>query len=160
MTKLPEHQLLEKINKAQTTMLDPKKTSENPHFKSKFAGLDSTMDVIEPVLAENGLGHLTVFEGRDIVYTVFDLETGCILRSRLELPMDGLTGNVWQQLGQATTYMRRYLSQAFWNLVPEDDDAQSAPSRPAAQRKPQQAHRSGDEELGQASGPSNGSGVL
>lgn len=133
---LPEQALLAKIAAASADMIDPKKTSTNPHFHSKFAGLDATMEVIEPVLAAHKLGHQTVFHGTAIVYRVWDIDTGLAAESRVELSsiLDGLSGNIWQQLGQAFTYMRRYLAQAFWNLVPEDDDAQSAPTRPTAQR--------------------------
>lgn len=142
-----------KIAEASNEMVDPKKTSTNPHFKSKFAGLDATMEVIEPVLQRIGLGHNTVFDGTAIVYRVWDCESGAIVESRVELAsiLEGLTGNVWQSLGQAFTYMRRYLALAFWNLVPEDDDAQSAPVRPAAQRKLNTE---------QTETVSNGSGVL
>lgn len=139
MSASPEQVLLAKIAAASNEMVDPKKTSTNPHFQSKFAGLDATMGVIEPVLLNHGLGHQTIFVGTTIVYRVWDTETGADTASSVELAtiLEGLAGNIWQQLGQAFTYMRRYLAQAFWNLVPEDDDAQSAPSRPAAQRKPQ-----------------------
>jgi hypothetical protein len=130
--------LLDKIATASAAMGDLKKDATNPHFSSKFASLEATMDVIEPALREFGLGHQTVFEGTAIIYRVWDCETGVVVESRVELAsiLDGLGGNIWQQLGQAFTYMRRYLAQAFWNLVPEDDDAQSVSHRPAAQRKP------------------------
>lgn len=154
--------LFQKISAARGDMSNPQKNSTNPHFKSKFAGLEETMAVVEPALVDNGLDHMTFFNGTSIVYQVYCPETGESVQSSLDLGhvLSGLEGNVWQQIGQSFTYLRRYLAQAFWGLIPEDTDAQSAPSRPAAQRKPQQAHRSGDEELGQASGPSNGSGVL
>lgn len=130
----PEQQLLAKIAKASSEMVDPKKTATNPHFGSKFANLEDTMAVIESVLQANGLGHNTVFNGTAIRYQVWDVETGVLTASELELKdiLDGLSGNVWQSIGQAFSYLRRYLAQAFWSLVPEDDDAQSAPSRSAA----------------------------
>lgn len=132
--------LLLKISMAADTMTNPKKSSDNPHFRSKFAGLDQTMAVVEPALREVGLGHNTTFDGTAIVYRVWDIDTGRGTESRVELAsvMEDLTGNVWQQIGQSFTYLRRYLAQAFWNLVPEDDDASSAPTRassPARARK-------------------------
>lgn len=140
-------------------MVDPKKTSENPHFKSKFASLEATMDVIEPVLSKHGLGHQTIFSGTHIQYVVWDTSTGEKRISSLDLALllEGLTGNVWQSLGQAVSYMRRYLAQAFWGLVPEDDDAQSAPSRPAAQRKPADVKNDNRAEIAALT---NGSGAL
>lgn len=133
-----EASLLSKIAAAGEEMIDPKKTSENPHFRSKFASLEATTEVIESVISKHGLGHQTIFAGTHIQYVVWDTDTGekCVSSLDLGLLMGGLTGNVWQGMGQAVSYMRRYLAQAFWNLVPEDDDAQSAPSRSAAQRKP------------------------
>lgn len=129
--------LYQKIAAASAEMVDPKKTSVNPHFHSKFAGLEETMGVIEPVLLKHKLGHHTIFDGTAIIYRVWDTETGEAADSRVDLAsiLDGLSGNVWQSLGQAFTYMRRYLAQAYWGLVPEDTDAQDAPVRPAAQRK-------------------------
>lgn len=134
---MSEIQLYNKIAAASNDMVDPKKTSTNPHFRSKFAGLDATMEVIEPILIEHGLGHHTIFDGTAIVYRVWDTQTGLFAESRVELAsiLEGLSGNIWQSLGQAVTYMRRYLAQAFWNLVPEDLDAEGAPTRPAAQRR-------------------------
>lgn len=148
-------QLYAKIAAASAEMVDPKKTSENPHFKSKFAGLDATMEVIEPVMQKHGLAHNTVFDGTAIVYRVWDISTGASSESRVELAsiLEDLSGNIWQALGQAFTYMRRYLAQAFWNLVPEDDDAQSAPNRPAAQSRVQQVAET-------SVGNLNGGGVL
>lgn len=147
-------------------MADPKKTSENPHFRSKFASLEATMEVIEPVLSKHELGHQTIFAGTCIQYVVWDTNTGekCISSLDLQLLMGGLAGNVWQGMGQAVSYMRRYLAQAFWGLVPEDDDAQSAPSRPAAQRRTSLKDDQAKAEI--AAGPhadehhSNGGGAL
>lgn len=134
VSRTPEQQLLAKIADAGRAMTNPLKTSTNPHYKSKFASLEETMAVVEPVLETYGLGHTTIFNGTCIQYQVWDIETGAMIFSSLDLKdiMQGLEGNVWQQIGQAFSYLRRYLSQAFWNLVPEDTDAQSAPSRAAA----------------------------
>lgn len=132
---------MQKIAAAAGEMENPKKRATNPHFKSMYANLEGTMDVIEPVLEKHGLSHLFFFDGTILNYQVFDPETEDLMQSSLDLKdiLVGLDGNVWQQIGQAFTYLRRYLAQAFWGLVPEDDDANSAPSRPAAQRKAQQA---------------------
>jgi hypothetical protein len=135
--KTPDHGLLLKIHAAQQVIDNPKKTSSNPAFKgrnAKYAGLEATMDVVDAALAEVGLGHTVFFQGRNIVYRVFDLSNGAYLDSAAELPLDGLTGNVWQQMGQAFTYMRRYLAQAVFQLIPEDTDANDAPKRTAPAR--------------------------
>lgn len=160
MTTTTPKTFLQKIAAAQTEMDNPKKRSTNPHFSSKFASLESTFEVITPVLEKYGLSHVCYFDNTAIVYMVFDTESDERLLSRLELKdiLDGLSGNVWQQIGQAFTYLRRYLSQAFWGLVPEDTDAQSAPSRPAAQRKPAESATKAQSRVNEAEASINGSG--
>lgn len=128
--KDPSHILLEKIAVAAAEMLPPKKEMSNPAFKgTKYAGLAQIAAVVEPALAENGLAHMTTFQGRQIVYTVFDLEHGTQINSNIEMPIEDLSGNIAQQIGSMTTYFRRYLMVAFWNLIPEDDDGNDAPRR-------------------------------
>lgn len=128
-----EKQLLDKIALAAGEMLPPKKVLENPGFKgTKYAGLAQVAAVVEPVLESHGLAHMTLFRGRMIGYKVWDMETGWFIVSELEMPLDGLTGNVWQGIGQGITYLRRYVMVAFWGLIPEDDDANSAPARKQA----------------------------
>lgn len=129
--------LYQKLARAVDEMKDPSKNSVNSHFKNRYAGLEETVDVVKEGLKDAGLSMVTLFEGRVMVLRVFDTETGEFVDSRLEIPFDDLTGNTFQQIGSGITYYRRYLLQAFFSLVAEDDDAQGAPSRPAAQRKPQ-----------------------
>jgi hypothetical protein len=88
------------------------------------------------VLEKHKLGHRVVYRGKEIVYQVYCLDSEFMLESALELPIDNMMGsNVWQEFGKATTYLRRYLAQAFWNLIPEDTDAQGAPKTEAPARK-------------------------
>ena len=135
VAKTPEQKLNDKIALAAAEMLPPKKDLSNPAFKgTKYAGLAQVAAVIEPVLLEYKLSHQTFFEGRNIVYRVWDMETGAEFRSSLEMPLDNLSGNVWQGIGQGITYLRRYVMVAFWNLIPEDDDGNSAPRRETPQR--------------------------
>lgn len=153
---------LKRVSAAGLEMENPKKRADNPHFKSKFANLGTTMDVIEPVMAEYALGHIFIFDGTTLVYRVFCLiePESFFQDSRIDLAdvLQGLSGNVWQQIGQSFTYLRRYLSQAFWNLIPEDDDAQSAPRRQSA---PAAARKSNRDALPAGAGPQdNGSGEL
>lgn len=145
--------LLHKIAAASAEMDNPKKRSNNPHYSSKFANLRDTMDIIEPVLEAHKLGHVFYFDGTALTYQVFDLESDGLIVSRLDIAllMENLDKNPWQGIGQAFTYLRRYLSQAFWGMIPEDDDGESAPSRaPAAQRATQPSSRNGAEAAEQA----------
>lgn len=126
----PMRKLQDKIALAAAEMLPPQKAMSNPAFKgTKYAGLAQVAAVVEPVLLEHKLAHQTFFDGRNIVYRVWDMETGEEFRSSLEMPLDNLSGNVWQGIGQGITYLRRYVMVAFWNLIPEDDDGNSAPRR-------------------------------
>ena len=128
----------ERVADAAKAMENPKKRSDNPFFKSKYADLSTTMDVIEPELEKAGLAHRFVFDGTKLVYAVFDPKTKEYVKSEFDIGilLTGLDGNVGQEMGKLITYFRRYISQAFWGLVPEDDDAQGAPTRnkPAARR--------------------------
>jgi hypothetical protein len=129
--------LRQKIAAASAKMDNPVKRSANPHYGSKFANLRDTMDIVEPVLDELGLAHIVYFNGTTITYEVFDPDTGEVFASALDLKdiLAGLDKNPWQSIGQAFTYLRRYLMQAFWGMIPLDDDAQSAPSRTTVKRK-------------------------
>jgi hypothetical protein len=130
--------LTDKIALAQGEMLPPAKALSNPAFKgTKYAGLAQVAAVVEPVLTEHGLAHLTLFRGREIVYRVWDMESKEQIESSLEMPLDNLSGNVWQGIGQGITYLRRYVMVAFWNLIPEDDDGNSAPRRETPARLPE-----------------------
>lgn len=130
VVKQPEHKLLDKIALAAGEMLPPKKEMSNPAFKgTKYAGLAQVAAVVEPVLVKHGLAHQTLFQGDDIVYRVWDMDTAAEVRSSLRMPVDNLSGNVWQGIGQGITYLRRYVMVAFWGLIPEDDDGNSAPRR-------------------------------
>lgn len=128
--KAEDARLMDKIALAAGEMLPPKKALDNPGFKgTKYAGLAQVIAVVEPALQEHGLAHQTLFDGRNIVYRVWDMDSNATLESSLEMPLDNLTGNVWQGIGQGITYLRRYVMVAFWGLIPEDNDANDAPPR-------------------------------
>jgi hypothetical protein len=134
-TAAKKFNLMEKVALASSAMLPPKKTAANPGFKgTKYATLADVINVIEPQLEEHKLAHLILFRGRNIVYRVWDLEGAEKIESELEMPMDGLSGNISQQVGGMITYFRRYVLVSFWNLIPEDDDGNSAPRRETPQR--------------------------
>jgi hypothetical protein len=104
------------------------KTSVNPHFKSKYAGLDAIREATHKILAKHGLwtrtrlitnggslaaaltvGHADGYEDEETVFA---------------LPV---TGNA-QAYGSAATYARRYQLSAYFNLASEgeDDDGEAA----------------------------------
>jgi len=121
------------------------KNAVNPHFKSKYADLESVWDACRDVLVKNKLTVLQFPEtvnGGVRVSTMLVHESGEWVRSDLDLPQgDRPTA---QTIGSAITYGRRYGLSAVVGICSEDDDdgnagsqVTTAPSPPArAESKP------------------------
>ena len=114
--------------KAQSEFPLVKKTDANPFFKSKYAGLPSILEVVLPVLHENGL-YLTqspVTDGDRIGIKTM------ILHTESSESLEGtftvnLAKNDPQGAGSAITYCRRYALVSMLGLnVDEDDDGNHA----------------------------------
>lgn len=115
------------LAKFQSEVSDPNRTKENAFLKSKYVTLDSLLQAVRPVLANNGLSFLQVpFTGADVVSVTTMLlhESGEWLESDpLTLP---LMKKDPQGVGSVVTYARRYsLSSILGVAWDEDDDAQS-----------------------------------
>jgi hypothetical protein len=115
----------------------PKKTAENPHFKSKYSPLEEIISTIKPHLAKNGLSFFqsTTTEGENICVTTLILHTSgeFIETDPLKLPMGKVTA---QGAGSAVTYARRYsLCAALGIAAEEDDDGNGATQTPKASDK-------------------------
>lgn len=115
----------------------PKKTAENPHFKSKYSPLEEIISTIKPHLAKNGLSFFqsTTTEGDNICVTTLVLHaSGEYIESEpLKLPMGKVTA---QGAGSAVTYARRYSLCAALGIVAEDDDdGNAAAEQPKASDK-------------------------
>jgi len=102
-----------------------KKDSVNPFYKSKYADINSLLDVVKPLLNEVGLlavQPLEIREGKNALITkIFDGDK-VILESAIIIP-DNIDP---QKIGSAITYYRRYSLQALFLLEAEDDDAESS----------------------------------
>ena len=84
------------LSKFQSEVSDPERTKENAFLKAKYVTLDSLLQAVRPVLADNGL-------------------------SFLQIPSTAKDG-----VGSVVTYARRYsLSSILGVAWDEDDDAQS-----------------------------------
>ena len=104
---------------------NPFKGDENPHFKSKFAGLASCLKTIKPALKENNFA---------IQQIVKQLESGgAVLQTNLihisgkvvcdgGIPLVSKDANDPQKLGGSITYARRYGMCAMLGIVGDDDD--------------------------------------
>ena len=106
------------------------KDSNNPHFKSKFASLNSVVDTIKPVYASHGLT-VVQMPGFDDGHAT--LET-VVLHDSGEW-MSGVSGSPLQKndpqgVGSALTYLRRYSLSGFAGIAQEDDDGNAASSTP------------------------------
>lgn len=124
-------QIASALVKAQRAFEPARKSSNNPHFKSKYASLDICVDAVLPALNDNGIAMLQhTYECDDgvIVETVFLHESGEMLSAgRLHVPASKQDA---QGYGSALTYARRYSLLAACGIAPEDDDGNAA-SKPA-----------------------------
>ena len=111
-------------------LTNPPKTANNPFFKSKYAPLDGTLDLIRGVLAKNGLAMTQATEtgedGHPAVITRITHESGEWLESG-GLVMKPVKEDP-QGFGSALTYARRYSLQAMLGITGEADDDANASS--------------------------------
>lgn len=116
---------------------------KNPHFKSKYADLNSIWDSCREVLTKNGLAVIQTnspAENAVIVETTLAHESGEWICSELMMPLDKHNA---QGVGSALTYGRRYGLAAIVGIVADEDDdgngASGKPNTPANNAKPHQA---------------------
>lgn len=140
--------LIESLVKAQSEMTHAAFDQTNPHFKSKFASLKSTIDAVKPALNANGIFFMQVSHPLDHgvgIETIFckadeKLSTGVVM-----VPVDKANA---QGLGSALTYAKRYsLAMACGIAADVDDDGNGAAAAPP-QRKGQSVVRTVIEQEG------------
>jgi len=121
---------------AQTEIQAITKDKTNPHFRNKYADINTMLAEVKPALHKHGLYIIQPIEGGKVITRIIDAESGTVLcESGLELSGQGNP----QQRGSEITYYRRYTLQSLLALEAEDDDANaaSAPApAPAAQANP------------------------
>lgn len=117
------------LAKALAVITNPTKDATNPHFRSKYATLDTGLNVIREALSKVGISFVqaTRIEGEMLM-----------LDSRI------MFGNQWieseypvikfpakqQEIGSALTYARRYSLFALVGVAGEEDDDANAVSAP------------------------------
>lgn len=107
---------------AQKDMEGAKKDATNPHFKSKYADLESVMGACRVPLATNGLAILqpTSANGPKVtVTTLIGHKSGQWIACDLEMTS---AQNTPQGIGSTITYGRRYGLSSMVGIAPEDDD--------------------------------------
>jgi hypothetical protein len=120
--------------KAQTEMSTPKKTSNNPFFKSKYADLNEIREACLPAFNENDISvwqPTITIEGKPFVKTVLLHESGEWIAGFTEIICNKV--NDAQSHGSGVTYARRYGLQSMANLGSEDDDGNAA-SKPQSKQ--------------------------
>jgi hypothetical protein len=123
--------LAEALSKAQGEIEGAKKGSLNPHFKSKYADLDSTWDACRKSLSKYGLAVVQMpfdNEGKIGVETMLMHDSGEWLKGNISVKMSQETNP--QNAGSILTYLRRYSLQGAVGIAPEDDDGNAGSGRP------------------------------
>jgi hypothetical protein len=136
------NELATALSKAQGELENASKSSNNPHFKSRYADLAEILNTIRPVFSAHGLAvtQCPSFEGGVAsVETVLMHSSGQWISSIISAPCSKQDA---QGVGSAITYCRRYALAAVAGIAQEDDDANSAvgyaPHQQQASRPPQQ----------------------
>src|SRR5574343_35152 len=113
--------------KAQKAFAPALKTNTNPHFKSRYVGVDGCIEAVIDALNSNGIALLqpTHEDATGVtVETLFLHESGEILSGgKLHVPASKQDP---QGYGSALTYARRYSLMAACGIAPEDDDGNAA----------------------------------
>lgn len=103
------------------------KSSTNPHFKSKFADLESIWDAIREALTKHNLSITQTIEpmryGADLVTTLIHSSGEWIESHHPMFLPDNVNPQI---LGSWITYARRYSLAAIVGVVQSDDDAEAA----------------------------------
>lgn len=120
-------QIAQALCKAQKEFAPALKTSTNPHFKSKYVGLDGCVEAVIDALNNNGIY---------LMQKSHDCESGVKIETvLLHESGEEYSGGILhvpaikndpQAYGSALTYARRYSLMATCGIAPEDDDGNAA----------------------------------
>lgn len=119
------------LTKFQMEVSNPKNTSKNPQFNSKYAPLDTVINTVKPILGKFGLAFIQSTgseEDKIIIKTMLIHESGEWLESdplilpAYQLKRGGEKEFNAQGAGSAITYGRRYSLSAILGISSEDDD--------------------------------------
>ncbi len=98
------------------------KDKENPYFKSKYADINTLLDIIKPILTKNDVvitQPINYIDGQNVLSTVLTcIETGQHIESSIKLPENSDP----QKYGAIITYFRRYGIVSLLAIQAEDTD--------------------------------------
>ena len=123
--------IYKKLLEFQKLGISIKKNSVNPHFKNEYADLNEVLDKVKKPL--NDLGILVIqrpdgdSHGYGLITELIDTEDDTKMQSFT--PFVNTTD--MQKLGGAITYAKRYSLVAMLALEDEDDDGNTASTKPA-----------------------------
>jgi hypothetical protein len=132
-------ELYSALVKAQSQIKNAVKDSTNPHYRSKYADLESVWDAIREALHQNGLAVLQLTDidpsGAPVLITRVIHTSGEHVEGRYPLVCKDPTDA--QKLGSSTSYARRYALSAMLGVVQADqDDDGNAASGITTQKAP------------------------
>lgn len=113
--------LISALCKARGEFAPATKESTNPHFRSKYADLETVVNATFPSLVKHGLFVIQTFAG-DTLETMLAHESGEWIKGTQPL----LGKQDPQGIASASTYARRYGLMAILGVAPEDDDGNTA----------------------------------
>lgn len=121
-------QIAEALVSAQKQIKFAVKDSTNPHFKSKYANINSVIDAVKAPLNNHGIAILQSLspsdDGKLHLTTRLIHSSGEWIEDTAVCPLQKQDA---QGLGSAVSYIRRYSLSAFLSLYSDtDDDGQSA----------------------------------
>ena len=139
------------IARAQLTIKKAEKSSDNPYFKSKYAGLEEIIAVTRDALNKEGIAVLQVCDftpertelvedGKKVHYPRQDFITTKLVFGdqvvQSSMPLRSAKEDM-QSLGSAITYARRYTLQSLLCVATDepDDDGNAAVGDTAMQAK-------------------------
>ena len=126
-------ELAKALAQAQSEMTAVLKSSENPHFRSRYADLSAVFDACKEALNKNGFAIVQRVENDAngaCVETMLLHSSGEYVSSRCWLPVAQKTA---QAYGSAITYARRYGLTSLAGVAADEDDDGNAASAPVHQ---------------------------
>lgn len=137
------NELAAALARAQMDLRGASRDGANPHFRSKYATLESVLEAWYAVGPKNGLAvtQILVDAGERqgiLLRTVLMHSSGQAVDSLFFMPV--AKGDA-QAYGSAITYARRYALMALVGIAPVDDDAEAAMPQRSGTNKPSTAQQ-------------------
>jgi hypothetical protein len=136
--------LFSSLSKAQSVMKPAVMDKVNPHYRSKYASLDSVMESCKKPLSDNGLAIVQTLEhderGGYVITTTLGHSSGQWISSSVNLLLDKQN---MQGLGSSVSYARRYCLAAMIGVV-SDEDVDGEEKKPDNPQNPPVYPQGGD----------------